>query len=201
MADVIVLGGAAAIERAARQGGYEVEVPFTPGRGDASQEQTVVASFTVLEPTADGFRNYFGDRNYRSPADMLVDKANLLTLTVPQMTVLVGGMRSLDANSGGVEHGVFTDRPGTLSNDYFVNLLDMATVWTKSEQTEGLYEGRDRKTGDLRWTATPVDLVFGSQAELRSIAEVYAADDGKQKFVDDFIDAWTKVMTLDRFDL
>ncbi|MEP0201563.1 MAG: catalase/peroxidase HPI [Halioglobus sp.] len=201
LADVIVLGGAAAIERAAKQGGYDVEVPFTPGRGDASQEQTVVASFTVLEPTADGFRNYFGDRNYRSPADMLVDKANLLTLTVPQMTVLIGGMRSLDANSGGVEHGVFTDRPGTLSNDYFVNLLDMATVWTKSEQSEGLYEGRDRKSGNIRWTATPVDLVFGSQAELRSIAEVYASDDGEQKFVDDFIDAWVKVMTLDRFDI
>ncbi|MEP6391691.1 MAG: catalase/peroxidase HPI [Halioglobus sp.] len=202
MADLIVLGGAAAIERAAESGGYDVDVPFTPGRGDASQEQTVVASFTVLEPVADGFRNYYSsDRNYRSPADMLVDKANLMTLTVPEMTVLVGGMRALDANSGGAAHGVFTDRPGTLSNDYFVNLLDMATVWTKSEHTEGLYEGRDRKSGDIRWTATPVDLVFGSQAELRSIAEVYASDDGEQKFVDDFIDAWTKVMTLDRFDI
>ena len=202
MADVIVLGGAAAIERAAKQGGYDVEVPFTPGRGDASQEQTVVASFTVLEPVADGFRNYYNsDRNYRSPADMLVDKANLLTLTVPEMTVLVGGMRSLDANSGGVEHGVFTDRPGTLSNDYFVNLLDMSTTWAKSEKAEGLYEGRDRTSGNIKWTATPVDLVFGSHAELRSIAEVYAADDGKQKFVDDFIEAWTKVMTLDRFDI
>ena len=175
--------------------------PVAGGRGEARDGQTDAGSFEPLEPQADGFRNYFGDRNYRSPADMLVDKANLLTLTVPQMTVLVGGMRSLDANSGGVEHGVFTDRPGTLSNDYFVNLLDMATVWTKSEQAEGLYEGRDRKTGDLRWTATPVDLAFGSQAELRSIAEVYASDDGEQKFVDDFIAAWTKVMTLDRFDI
>jgi catalase-peroxidase len=202
MADLIVLGGAAAIERAAEKGGYDVEVPFIPGRGDATQEQTVVASFTVLEPVADGFRNYYNsDRNYRSPADMLVDKANLLTLTVPEMTVLVGGMRALDANSGGVAHGVFTDRPGTLSNDYFVNLLDMATQWSKSDKAEGLYEGRDRTSGDLKWTATPVDLVFGSHAELRSIAEVYAADDGKEKFVRDFVDAWTKVMTLDRFDL
>jgi catalase-peroxidase len=202
MADLIVLGGAAAIERAAESGGYDVDVPFTPGRGDASQEQTVVASFTVLEPVADGFRNYYSsDRNYRSPADMLVDKANLLTLTVPEMTVLVGGMRALDANSGGAAHGVFTDRPGTLSNDYFVNLLDMSTQWSKSDKAEGLYEGRDRTSGDLRWTATPVDLVFGSHAELRSIAEVYAADDGKEKFVRDFVDAWTKVMTLDRFDL
>ena len=202
MADLIVLGGAAAIERAAESGGYDVDVPFTPGRGDASQEQTVVASFTVLEPVADGFRNYYSsDRNYRSPADMLVDKANLLTLTVPEMMVLVGGMRALDANSGGAAHGVFTDRPGTLSNDYFVNLLDMSTQWSKSDKAEGLYEGRDRTSGDLRWTATPVDLVFGSHAELRSIAEVYAADDGKEKFVRDFVDAWTKVMTLDRFDL
>jgi catalase-peroxidase len=156
----------------------------------------------VLEPVADGFRNYYNsDRNYRSPADMLVDKANLLTLTVPEMTVLVGGMRALDANSGGVAHGVFTDRPGTLSNDYFVNLLDMSTQWSKSDKAEGLYEGRDRTSGELKWTATPVDLVFGSHAELRSIAEVYAADDGKEKFVRDFVDAWGKVMTLDRFDL
>jgi catalase-peroxidase len=200
LADVIVLGGSAAIERAAKGAGYDVQVPFTPGRTDASQEQTDVNSFAVLEPTADGFRNYFGHGNARSPAEMLVDRANLLTLTVPEMTALVGGMRALDANSGQSEYGVFTDRPGTLSNDFFVNLLDMSTQWSKSSTTEGLYEGRDRGTGELKWTATPVDLVFGSNSELRAVAEAYAAQDGGEMFVLDFVDAWTKVMTLDRFD-
>jgi len=201
LADLIVLGGAAAIEQAAKKAGHDVEVPFKPGRADATQEQTDVESFAVLEPRADGFRNYFAQGNYRSPAEMLVDKANLLNLTVPEMTALVGGMRALGANAGGADHGVFTDRPGTLSNDYFVNLLDMSTKWSKSEKAEGIYEGHDRKSGELKWTATPVDLVFGSHAELRAVAEVYAANDGDDKFVNDFVDAWTKVMTLDRFDL
>jgi catalase-peroxidase len=201
LADVIVLGGAAAIEQAAKQAGYEVKVPFTPGRADASQEQTDAASFAALEPTADGFRNYFGDNNPRSPAEMLVERANLLNLTVPEMTVLVGGLRALNANTGQSAQGVFTDRPGTLSNDFFVNLLDMSTQWSKSAKTEGLYEGRDRKTGNVKWTATPVDLVFGSNSELRAVAEFYAADDAREKFAQDFVAAWTKVMNLDRFDL
>jgi len=201
LADVVVLGGAAAIEKAARDAGYMVQVPFEPGRTDASQEQTDVESFAVLEPTADGFRNYFGIGNYRSPAEMLVGRANLLTLTVPEMTVLVGGMRALNANAGQSAHGVFTDRPGTLTNDFFVNLLDMSTQWSKSPTSGAVYEGRDRGTGEVRWTATPVDLVFGSNSELRAVAEVYAADDGKEMFVRDFVDAWTKVVTLDRFDV
>jgi catalase-peroxidase len=201
LADLIVLGGAAAIEQAAKKAGHEVQVPFTPGRTDASQEQTDVNSFAVLEPTADGFRNYFGNGNRRSPAELLVDRASLLTLNVPEMTVLVGGMRALNANSGQSEHGVFTDRPGTLSNDFFVSLLDMSTQWSKSSTSEGVYEGRDRGTGELKWTASPVDLVFGSNSELRAVAEVYAADDAREKFVRDFVGAWTKVMTLDRFDL
>ena len=193
-------GRAAAIEKAAKDADHDIDVPFTPGRTDASQEMTDVQSFAVLEPTADGFRNFYGDGNYRSPTDMLVDKANLLTLTVPEMTVLVGGMRALNANTGGAAHGVFTDRPGVLSNDFFMNLLDMSTIWTKSEDTEGLYEGRDRASGELKWTATPVDLVIGSHAELRAIAEVYAEKGGQEIFLNDFVDAWTKVMTLDRFD-
>jgi len=201
LADLIVLGGAAAIEQAARKAGHDVQVPFTPGRTDATQAQTDVSSFAVLEPTADGFRNYFGKGNNRSPADMLVERANLLTLTVPEMTVLVGGLRALDANAGSAAHGVFTSRPGTLSNDFFVNLLDMSTQWSKSSKGEGIYEGRDRGTGELRWTATPVDLVFGSNSELRAIAEVYAANDAQEKFLRDFVDAWTKVMMLDRFDV
>ena len=201
LADVIVLGGAAAIEQAAKQGGYEVKVPFAPGRADASQEQTDAASFAALEPTADGFRNYFGNNNPRSPAEMLVDRASLLNLTVPEMTVLVGGMRALNANTGQSAHGVFTDQPGTLSNDFFVNLLDMSTQWSKSAKTEGLYEGRDRKTGNVKWTATPVDLVFGSNSELRAVAEFYATNDAREKFAQDFVAAWTKVMNLDRFDL
>ena len=201
LADLIVLGGGAAIEQAAKNAGYEVQVPFTPGRTDASQAQTDVASFAVLEPTADGFRNYFGSGQPRSPAAMLVDKASMLTLTVPEMTVLVGGLRTLNANSGQTAHGVFTARPGTLSNDYFVNLLDMSTKWNKSATAEGIYEGRDRATGKVKWTATPVDLAFGSNSELRAVAEVYAAVDGREKFVGDFAKAWSKVMTLDRFDL
>jgi catalase-peroxidase len=201
IADMIVLGGAAAIEKAAKDAGFDVEVPFTPGRADATQEETDVESFAVLEPRADGFRNYYGEGSRLSPTASLVDRADLLTLTVPEMTVLVGGMRALDANTGGAKHGVFTDRPGTLSNDFFVNLLDMSTKWEKSSKMEGIYEGRDRATGEMKWTATPVDLVFGSQSELRAIAEVYASEDGREKFVQDFIDAWTKVMTLDRFDM
>ena len=201
LADLIVLGGAAAVEQAAKAAGHDVEVPFTPGRADATQAQTDVESFAVLEPSADGFRNFYGNGNYRSPAEMLVDKANMLTLTVPEMTVLVGGMRALDANAGQSQHGVFTDRPGTLSNDFFVNLLDMSTQWSKSPDVEGIYEGRDRNTDAAKWTATPVDLVFGSHAELRAIAEIYAAVDGEEKFVLDFVKAWTKVMNLDRFDI
>jgi len=201
LADLIVLGGSAAVEQAARSAGYNLAVPFIPGRMDASQEQTDVESFAVLEPKADGFRNFYGEGNFRSPVNMLIDKANLLDLTVPEMTVLVGGMRVLDANTGDVELGVFTDRPGTLSNDFFVNLLDMSTKWTRSETATGIYEGRDRKTMELKWSATPVDLVFGSSAELRAIAEVYAANDGQQKFISDFARAWTKVMNLDRFDV
>jgi len=200
LADVIVLGGAAAIEQAAEATGHDAQVPFVPGRADASQDQTDIESFNVLQPKADAFRNYFGESARRSPAELMVDKANLLTLTVPEMTVLIGGMRALDANAGGSEHGVFTNRPGTLSNDYFMNLLSMSTTWSKSSANEGIYEGRDRATGELLWTATPVDLVFGSHAELRAVAEVYAANDGEEKFVNEFVDAWTKVMTLDRFD-
>ncbi len=201
LADLIVLGGAAAIEKAAKDAGTNIEVPFAPGRTDASQEQTDVDSFSLLEPTADGFRNYFGKNNYRSPADMLVDKAAQLNLTVPEMTVLVGGMRALDANSGQSKQGVFTGQPGTLTNDFFVNLLDMSTKWKKSSEVEGIYEGHDRKTGELKWTATSVDLIFGSNSELRAVSEVYASDDSKEKFTRDFVDAWIKVMRLDRFDL
>jgi len=201
LADLIVLGGAAAIEKAAADAGFEVMVPFTPGRMDASQAMTDVTSFAYLEPHADGFRNYYGEGVMFSPVQALVDRANLLTLTVPEMTVLVGGMRVLGANTGGSEYGVFTDRPGTLSNDFFVNLLDMSTAWTRSEDMAGIYEGRSRESGDLRWVATPVDLAFGSHSELRAIAEFYAADDGQVRFVHDFVTAWTKVMTLDRFDL
>ena len=201
LADVIVLGGSAAVEQAAKQAGHDIKVPFTPGRADASQKQTDVKSFAVLELTADGFRNYFGKGNARSPAEMLVDRADLLTLTVPETTVLVGGMRALNANTGQAAHGVFTDQPGTLSNDFFVNLLDMSTKWSKSAKSEGVYEGHDRSTGKLKWTATPVDLIFGSNSELRAVAEVYASDDAQEMFVTDFVAAWTKVMTLDRFDL
>jgi catalase-peroxidase len=198
LADVIVLGGAAAIERAAQQGGYDVDVPFKPGRTDASQGETDAASFAALEPTADGFRNYFGEGNRLSPAGELVDRANLLNLTVPEMTVLVGGLRALNANTGQAAHGVLTSRPGTLTNDFFVNLLDVSTQWSASAQAEGLYEGRDRASGALKWTATPVDLIFGAQSELRAVAEAYAADDARERFVQDFAKAWAKVMDLDR---
>ncbi len=201
LADVIVLGGAAAIEKAAADAGVDVEVPFVAGRNDASQEQTDVASFGLLELHADAFRNFYdADSSYRSPTEMLVDRADQLNLTIPEMTVLVGGLRSLGANAGGVTHGVFTDNAGTLNNDFFVNLLDMGIVWQKSE-TEGLYQGVDRKSGDVKYTATPVDLIFGSNAELRAIAEVYAFDNAEQRFAEDFVSAWTKVMQLDRFDL
>ena len=197
MADLIVLGGAAAIEQAAKNAGSNITVPFKAGRTDASQAQTDVASFKPLEPAADGFRNYYVKGTRLSPADALVDRANLLTLSVPEMTVLVGGLRVLNANAGQAAHGVFTDRPGTLSNDFFVNLLDTSTTWSKSAQGEGVYEGR---RGDaIKWTATPVDLVFGSNSELRAIAEVYAVSDGKDKFLQDFVAAWDKVMNLDRF--
>jgi catalase-peroxidase len=201
LADLIVLGGTAAVEKAAKDGGYDVKIPFTPGRMDASQDQTDATTFAVLEPKADAFRDYYGDGNPMPPTEMMVDRANMLTLTVPEMTVLVGGLRALDANEGGSKNGVLTSRPGTLSNDFFVNLLDMSTKWQKSAQSEGLYEGLDRKTGAVKWTATPVDLIFGSQSELRAVAEVYASDDGKKKFVDDFAAAWNKVMMLDRFDV
>ena len=201
LADVIVLGGAAAIEQAAGKAGVSIEVPFAPGRGDATAAQTDAASFAVLEPSADGFRNYFGPGNSRSPAELLVDKASQLTLTVPEMTVLIGGMRVLGANTGGAAHGVLTDKPGTLNNAFFVNLLDMSTRWQKSARQQGVYEGLDRRSGQVKWTATPVDLIFGSNSELRAVAEVYAADDAREKFVRDFVAAWTKVMQLDRFDL
>ena len=199
LADVIVVGGAAAIEKAANDAGYRVKVPFKPGRMDALQSQTDVKSFAILEPTADAFRNYYR-ASYGTPTEMLVEKADLLTLTAPEMTVLVGGMRVLGANTGGAKDGVLTTRVGKLSNDFFVNLLDMSTQWSKSS-TAGVYEGRDRKSGRLKWKATPVDLIFGSNSELRAIAEVYAAKDGKKKFVNDFVAAWSKVMKLDRFDL
>jgi catalase-peroxidase len=200
MADLIVLGGAAAIEKAASDAGHKVTVSFTAGRGDATQEMTDVNSFTVLEPKADAFRNYYNDGAYGTPTNMLVEKADLLTLTVPEMTALVGGMRAMGANAGGSKHGVFTDRPGQLSNDFFVNLLDMSTTWAPSK-TEGVYEGHDRNSGKLKWTATPVDLVFGSNSELRAVAEAYASDDGEKQFIDDFVKAWTKVMNNDRFNI
>jgi catalase-peroxidase len=200
LADLIVLAGSAAVEQAAKEAGHSVEVAFTPGRTDATQDHTDVNSFAVLEPDYDAFRNYFAEGTRLSPARALIEKADRLTLTVPEMTVLLGGMRSLDANVGGAAHGVFTDRAGTLTNDFFVNLLDMSTVWAKADQ-EGVYEGRDRDTGEIKWTATPVDLIFGSNTELRAVAEVYAMAGSEQKFVEDFAAAWTKVMNLDRFDL
>ncbi|QJR82050.1 catalase/peroxidase HPI [Alteromonas pelagimontana] len=201
LADMIVLGGAAGIEQAAKQAGIDVKVPFAPGRMDASQEMTDVESFAVLEPKADAFRNYYAQENTRSPAELMVDKADMLSLTVPEMTVLLGGMRALNVNADGSSHGVFTDKPGQLSNDFFVNLLDMKTKWNVSADNASLYEGRDRASGELRWTATPVDLIFGSNSELRAVAEVYASNDAKQKFVNDFVSAWVKVMRNDRFDL
>lgn len=201
LADVIVLGGSVAVEKAAKEAGVVISVPFTPGRMDATQAQTDVNSFAVLEPAADGFRNYYSKDSSLSPAEMLIERANMLNLTVPEMTVLVGGLRALDANSAGVKHGVFTDKPGVLSNDFFVNLLDMSTKWSKSAKQEGIYEGQDRKSGKLKWTATPVDLIFGSHSELRAVAEVYGAQDGQDRFVQDFVKAWNKVMNADRFDI
>ncbi len=201
LADVIVLGGCAGVEQAAKKGGYEVKVPFTAGRTDASQEQTDVEAFKFLEPTADGFRNYLGSTQAQSAEELLVDRAHRLTLTAPEMTVLVGGLRALGANTGGTKLGVFTNRPGTLSNDFFVNLLDMGTEWQKSAKDDQVFEGKDRKTGQVKWTGSRVDLVFGSNSQLRAIAEVYGSNDAKQKFVDDFVAAWAKVMNLDRFDL
>ena len=201
LADVIVLGGCAAVERAASDAGHDVAVSFSPGRTDATAEQTDVESFAVLEPTADGFRNYLADFHKRPAEELLVDKAFLLNLTAPEMTVLVGGMRALDANVGQSQHGVLTDRPGTLTSDFFTNLLTMDTEWQASADQSGVYEGRDRDSGEFRWTATAADLVFGSNSQLRAIAEVYGCDDGEEKFVQDFAAAWAKVMNLDRFDL
>ena len=200
LADLIVLGGCAAIEQAAKNAGLKLEVPFTPGRTDATQAQTDEKSFAVLEPTADGFRNYFGKDQSKSPAELLVDRASQLTLTVPEMTALVGGLRVLNANAGQSPRGVLTEKPGNLSNDFFVNLLDMSTKWSKTT-ADGVYEGLDRKSGKVKWTATSVDLLFGSNSELRAIAEVYASSDGKERFLKDFSKAWVKVMNLDRFDL
>jgi catalase-peroxidase len=201
LADLIVLGGSAAIEEAAKKAGVTASVRFTPGRVDATQAQIDVASFAMLEPKADGFRNYYGADLPGSPAALLVERANLLSLSVPEMTVLVGGMRALNANEGGSANGVFTSRPGTLTNDFFLNLLDMGTKWEKSTAKEGIYEGKDRMSGTVKWTATPVDLIFGSNSELRAVAEVYAESDGEQRFVQDFVNSWVKVMNLDRFDL
>jgi catalase-peroxidase len=201
LADLIVLGGSTAIEDAAKKAGVTVSVPFTPGRVDATQAQIDVASFAMLEPKADAFRDYYGAGLSGSPAELLVERANLLSLSVPEMTVLVGGMRALNANEGGSANGVFTSRPGTLTNDFFLNLLDMGTKWEKSTAKEGIYEGKDRKSGAVKWTATPVDLIFGSNSELRAVAEVYAESDGQQRFVQDFVNSWVKVMNLDRFDL
>ena len=201
LADLIVLGGTAAVEEAAKKAGHDVKVSFSPGRMDASQEQTDVHSFTVMEPRADGFRNYVRRTNGTSPEELLVDKAQLLKLTAPEMTVLIGGLRALGANYGQSKHGVFTDRPGTLTNDFFVNLLDMNTKWQPAANSEGVYEGIDRKTGKVKWTGTRVDLIFGSHSQLRALAEVYACSDSKQAFVKDFAAAWGKVMNLDRYDL
>lgn len=201
LADLIVLGGCAAVEWAAKKAGHDVQVPFAPGRTDATQEMTDVESFAVLEPTADGFRNYRGMNQTRRTEELLVDRANLLTLTAPEMTVLIGGLRVLDTNHGEFKGGVFTSRPGTLTNDFFVNLLDMNTAWTESIKFDDYFEGRDRATGETKWVGTRVDLIFGSHSQLRAIAEVYACDGAEQKFVDDFVSAWTKVMNLDRFDL
>ena len=201
MADLIVLGGCAAVEQAAKAGGYSIEVPFTPGRTDAAAEQTDADSFAVLEPQADGFRNYQKAAFTVSTEEFLVDKAQLMTLTAPEMTALVGGMRVLDANHNQSKHGVFTDKLETLSNDFFVNLLDMSTQWSPVDEEAEEFNGHDRKTGELKWTATRADLAFGSNSRLRAYAEVYACSDSQNKFVSDFVSAWTKVMNADRFDL
>jgi catalase-peroxidase len=201
LADLIVLGGCAAVEEAAKKAGHEVHVPFTPGRMDASQEQTDVHSFAVLEPISDGFRNYHSSGATRPAEKLLVDRAHLLTLTAPEMTVLLGGLRVLGVTDEASKLGVFTQRPETLTNDFFVNLLDMSTIWQQSSKAEGVFEGRDRTTGELKWIGTGVDLVFGSNSELRAVAEVFACDDGQEAFVQDFVAAWTKVMNLDRFEV
>jgi catalase-peroxidase len=201
LADLIVLGGCAAVEQAAKNAGYNITVPFAPGRTDASQEQTDVESFAALEPTFDGFRNYVHAGEELSPETLLVERAFMLNLTAPEMTVLVGGMRALNANSGQSKHGVFTNRPETLTNDFFINLLDMSTEWKKSAATGNVYEGHDRATGGLKWTATAVDLVFGYNSQLRALTELYAQEDSKEKFVKDFVAAWNKVMNNDRFEL
>ncbi len=201
LADLIVLGGGAGIEQAAAKAGHPLTVPFTPGRMDASEEQTDAASFAPLEPKADGFRNYYGGGVLMAPEEALVDRAQLLTLTAPEMTVLLGGLRVLGVNADGSPHGVFTRRPGVLTNDFFVNLLDMATAWQRKAGAEGLYEGHDRKTGAVLWTGTRVDLIFGSHSQLRALAEVYASADAQSTFVADFVAAWVKTMNLDRFDL
>jgi catalase-peroxidase len=203
IADLIVLGGCAAIEKAAKAAGHEVEVPFSPGRADATQEQTDEELFSMLEPNADGFRNYFGNHEHVSASaeEMLVDRAQLMTLTAPEVTVLMGGMRVLNTNYDHSRHGVFTKQPEVLTNDFFVNLLDMGTTWKATSETDDEFEGRDRKTGEVKWTGTRVDLIFGSNTELRAIAEVYACADAQDRFVRDFVKAWDKVMNLDRFDL
>jgi len=201
LADLIVLGGCAGVEQAAKNAGFEVTVPFAPGRTDASQEQTDVKSFAVLEPVADGFRNYLKTRYTVSAEELLVDRAQLLTLTAPEMTVLIGGMRVLNANFGQSRHGVFTRRPETLTNDFFVNLLDMGTTWQAAPEADDLFEGRDRESGELKWTGTRVDLIFGSNSQLRALAEVYGCEDSREKFLHDFVAVWAKVMNLDRFDL
>ena len=201
LADLIVLGGCAAVEQAAKNAGSDMTVPFTPGRTDASQEQTDVASFAVLEPVADGFRNYLKDKYAVSAEELLIDRAQLLTLTAPEMTVLIGGMRVLNANFGQSQHGVFTKRPEALTNDFFVNLLDMSTIWKATSNDESVFEGCDRTTGELKWTGTRVDLIFGSDSQLRALAEVYGCKDSQQKFLSDFVAAWSKVMNADRFDI
>jgi catalase-peroxidase len=201
LADLIVLGGCAGVEKAIKKSGRNMTVPFAPGRTDASQEQTDVASFAVLESVADGFRNYQKKKYAIGAEHLLVDKAQLLTLTAPEMTVLIGGLRVLDANVDASKQGVFTNRPGVLTNDFFVNLLDMGTIWKETSKDKDVFEGRDRATGKLKWTGTRVDLVFGSNSQLRALAEVYASNDGQEKFQDDFVAAWNKVMNLDRFDL
>jgi len=201
LADLIVLGGCAGIEQAAKNAGHDVTVPFTPGRADASQEQTDVESFAALEPAADGFRNYLKAHHTSSGEEMLVDKAQLMTLTAPEMTVLIGGMRVLNTNFDQSTHGVFTDRPETLTNDFFVNLLDLGTMWRAASESDDVFEGRNRATGEIKWTGTRVDLIFGSNSELRAIAEVYGCGDSEEQFIKDFVAAWSKVMNLDRFDL
>jgi catalase-peroxidase len=201
LADLIVLGGSAAIEQAAKNAGHDVPAPFTPGRADASQEQTDAESFAALEPSADGFRNYLAGRQRLTAEYLLIDRANLLTLSAPEMTVLVGGLRVLGANSGQSPEGVLTTTPGSLTNDFFVNLLDLGPAWSATDEDAGSFEGRDVSTGELKWTGSRVDLVFGSNSELRALAEVYASDDAREKFAHDFVAAWVKVMNLDRFDL